>query len=163
MELTKESRKKILKYLLSVEVLKVEGPKAVLKHLSNLEHWEQFDAEEDINGDLVYAWAWWMVTDKALEDLKKGKIVKRHNRGKNMVGFFALIPDSGLSISRIRRLIKCAIRMEKAKTFSVFTPKGKWFSIKTKHFVDQPLRPMKLRRARQALQILEGGQQPCLH
>lgn len=130
MELNKKSRALIFSYLRSTPVLANDSNQSIIEHISKLEHWEQMDAEEDIDGNLVYATAWWKVTDKALEDLYKGLPPKRFNRGRNLVGFFWLIPNKDLGIMQMRRIIRRVAKMEKAKSLHIFTPRGKWFSVR---------------------------------
>ncbi len=155
MELSNESRKKILKYLLSCDALKKDTPKEICEHLSRLERYEQLDALEDSNGDLVYAWAWWMLSDKTLELVKEGKAPKRFNRGKHMLGFFALVPQQ-IGVMKMRRVIRNAVRMERAKTFNVYTPRGKWYTIKTR-YLRKPKQTPKEKHIETFFKILAGA------
>ena len=155
MDLSVNSRRQILQYLLTCDALRNDPPEKVCEHLSRLEHWGQLDAEEDVDENLVFAWAWWMLTDKALEAVKRGETPKRFNRGKNMVGFFAYFPQS-IGAMQMRRLAKRAVRMERAHTFSIYTPRGKWFSVNTKYLRKPKATPREKRRDI-FFRILEGA------
>lgn len=159
MELTPKSRKQILDYLRTTSALKHDSVRSITFHLSKLENWDQFEAEEDIDGNLVYATAWWKVTDKALEDIKNGIPPKRFNRGRNLVGFFWLQPQA-IGVGQMKRIIKRVMRMERAQTLHIMKPNGKWFGIKSNGSHEyKPWQRMKRKKVAEVMDILTGGKQ----
>ena len=143
MDLSVENRLKVIQYLKETDALKHLPAEVIAKHLDKLIKYEQFEAVEDLHGELIYAWAWWMVTDKALEEYKGGVAEpKRYNRGRNMVGFFGM--NNHLSVTSMLRVIRKAMKMFNAKTFSVYTTRGKWLTFNRKERLPRDRKKVKM-------------------
>lgn len=155
MDLSSDSIAQILEYVLSTDAFSQDDPKAVVDHVAKLFKYDQVDAMEDVDGNLVYAVGWYKVTDKAVEDIKNGIPPKRFNRGPNMVGVFAIFPQD-VGVSRMRHIFKRAIKMEKARRLHIYNSSGKWVTLDCDRFVQRrQKRPS--RRIREVFKILEGG------
>lgn len=124
LELSTNSAKQILGYLKSSLHIGVSN-KDLAAHITKLGKYQQIDAAEDTDHKLIYACAWWMVTDKAIDDLKIGKLPKRFNRGRNLVSLFWYAPQNDIDAQNMRQIIRRVVRMERAKTINFFDENGK--------------------------------------
>lgn len=156
MELSKESRHKILSYLRTTTALKDIPLDRIISHIAKLEACEQLEAEEDINGRLVYAVGWWKLTDKAVEDMLNNIPPKRYNRGRNIVGLFWLIPNEDLGIMQMRRIVKRICKMERATSLHIWTPRDKWFCVRLSPS-QKPWQRMKRSKVNQVMRVLSGS------
>lgn len=158
MELSKKSLGQIFKYILSTDAFRGAPASDVASHLAKLMKYEQIDAMEDVDGNLVYAIGWYKVSDKAFEDIKRGIPPRRFNRGPNMVGVFALFPQD-VGVSRMRHIIKRAIKIERASRLHIYNSQGRWLTYDCDRYVQRrQKRPSK--RLREVFKIL-GGIDSC--
>lgn len=144
---------RILATLKSNDLLNKVYVSEIAGHLDKLIKYDQFEASEDSYGNLIYAGAWWLLSDKALEDFKNGIDPRRINRGPNMVGLFII--NGGLSISSLLRVIRLQIRIANPRTFTVYSARGKWLTFNCREKIK---RSGTQRRAvvSRALEILRG-------
>ena len=118
------NRLKVMAYLKSTNWLKDMPLENIAYHLDLLLRYDQLDAAEDLDGNLLYACGWWLLSDGALEGLKKGIIPKRINRGTNGVGIFFINGD--LPAMAMRRVIQKNMIISKAHRFVTYTRNNKW-------------------------------------
>jgi hypothetical protein len=160
-ELSHNSLKAIFKYLMGSTVFKGNHPDDVLRHIRMLEKYGQMDWQEDVDNNLVYACAWWKLSEKALEDVKRGVAPKRFNRGPNLVGVFWLQPQA-MGVGMMKRVIKRVIRMERAKSLHIYNRSGRWFGLRTSSLHNgKDWSPMKRSKVQEVMDVLTGGRKPC--
>ena len=159
MKLSLKSRKQIMEHVLSQEICRGVPAKEIAKLLVQLIRWNQFEALEDKKGNLIYAWAYYMLTDKALADIKQGIRPRRVNRGNNLVGMFALIPKKGVSIATMRMVLRRAVRMERAKSINIWKRNKTWLSVDTKAWLLDGKGKVRRKRALRIMSVFKGGEQ----
>lgn len=151
MELTLQNRLEIIKYLKTTKALQHLDVNIIAKHLDRLIKYDQFEALEDHQGKMLYACAWWLLTDLALENYKKGIEPKRFNRGRNLVGFFFM--NHALGVDGMLRVIRKNIKLFNAKTFSVYTSREKWLTYQIKE--KKPRDRKKIKMAKEFIRLMD--------
>lgn len=121
--LSTKSRLEIIKYLSSTEAFKPYALEVIAAHLDKLQRLNQFEFMEDVNGNLVYATAWYRLTDEGIKAFKNLESPKRINRGSNLAGVFFI--NKGLSLDSMIRVFRRILASEKARTLTIYTSRKK--------------------------------------
>lgn len=127
MKLSYPNMIRILAYLKSTDAFSVNTAEEIAEHLDKLIRRGQFDAAETADGRLIYACAWWRMTDRILEEVKKFNRPKRIDRGRNVVGVFFI--NDMLGVASMLAVFRKILKSQKAKTLSIYTTRKKWVSV----------------------------------